>query len=242
MEIWVVNLGEAFNVRQRSVAVTTTACHFCRRADFWPCLTCGVCQFTTHVKCYYRLGSDEAAYYETHSSDWRCQDCGGSQRHADCVLPSDGLIRHAGFRQPYGDHPALGGEGASAGAAMPDLSLIIGAAATKDRQLLRREKDLIDYDMTDSIDTDLMTFPKTNYAAVACPLPTTDMSLAAGGRGQEPLTLNLSAPADVSPGQDDMITHLDIFDSSMPRPPKQRQKGKKQANRNSCHVVMQRRR
>ena len=25
-----------------SVAVTTTACHFCRRTDFWPYLTCGV--------------------------------------------------------------------------------------------------------------------------------------------------------------------------------------------------------
>ena len=81
------------------VAVTTTACYFCRRVDFWPYITCGVCQLTTHVTCYYRLGSNETAYYETHSSDWRCQDCSGPQRHADCVLPHDGLVRHAGPRQ-----------------------------------------------------------------------------------------------------------------------------------------------
>ena len=49
--------------------VETTTCHFCRRADLWLYLTCGVCQLTTHAKCYYRLGSDEAAYYETHSSE-----------------------------------------------------------------------------------------------------------------------------------------------------------------------------
>jgi len=105
---------------------------------------------------------------------------------------------------------------------MPDLSLIIGTAATKDRQLLRREKDLIDYDMTDSIDTDLMTFPKTNYAPVVCPpLPTTDMSQAAGGRGKEPLPQKLNELPDVG------ITNLDILDSLIPRPPKQRQKGKK---------------
>ena len=83
-----------------SVAVTNTVCHFCGRTDFWPYLTCGVCQLTTHATCYYRLGSDEATYYETHSSDWRCQDCSGPQRHADCVLPNDEQViqRHAGPR------------------------------------------------------------------------------------------------------------------------------------------------
>jgi len=50
--------------------VEITTCHFCRRADLWLYLTCGVCQLTTHAKCYYRLGSDEAAYCETNSSDW----------------------------------------------------------------------------------------------------------------------------------------------------------------------------
>ena len=69
--------------RQPGHSVETTTCHFCRRADLWLYLTCGVCQLTTHAKCYYRLGSHEATYYETHSSDWRCQDCGGPQRHAD---------------------------------------------------------------------------------------------------------------------------------------------------------------
>ena len=56
-------------------------------------LTCGVCQLNTHAKRYYRLGSDEATYYETHSSDWRCQDCGGPQRHADCALSDENMIQ-----------------------------------------------------------------------------------------------------------------------------------------------------
>jgi hypothetical protein len=99
----------------QDTVVETTTCHFCRRADLWLYFTCAVCQLTTHAKCYYRLGSDEAAYYETNTPDWRCQDCGGPQRHGDCVLPSDGLIRHAGFRQPYGDHPALGDMSQAAG-------------------------------------------------------------------------------------------------------------------------------
>ena len=142
-------------------AVETTTCHFCRRTDLWLYLTCGVCKLTTHANCYYRLRSDEAAYYEKNSSNWRCQDCGGPQRHGDCVLPSDGLIRHAGLRQPYGDHPALG-----------------------------------------------------------------DMSQATGGRGKEPLPQKLNELPDVG------IANLDILDSLIPRPPKQRQKGKKQANRN----------
>ena len=68
--------------------------------------------------CYYRLGSQEAAFYETHSSDWRCQDCGGPQRHADCVLPSDGLMipRHAGPSLPNRGYPASGRGEVAAGA------------------------------------------------------------------------------------------------------------------------------
>jgi hypothetical protein len=76
----------------------TTTCYFCRRADLWLYFTCAVCQLTTHAKCYYRLGSDEATYYETNISDWRCQDCGGPQRHAHCAISDDGqgIQRQAG--------------------------------------------------------------------------------------------------------------------------------------------------
>jgi len=97
----------------------TMTCHFCRRADLWLYLTCGVCQLTTHAKCYYRLGSDEATYYETHSSDWRCQDCGGPQRHADCVISSDEQViqRHVGPRLSNRGYPASGDDGVAAGAA-----------------------------------------------------------------------------------------------------------------------------
>ena len=95
-----------------SVAVTTTACHFCRRTDFWPYLTCGVCQLTTHATCYYRLGSDESAYYQTHPSDWRCQDCSGPQRHDDCVLSNDEQVLqrlgHDGPRLSISGYPVSG--------------------------------------------------------------------------------------------------------------------------------------
>ena len=33
----------------------TMTCHFCRSADLWLYLTCGVCQLTTHAKCYYTV-------------------------------------------------------------------------------------------------------------------------------------------------------------------------------------------
>ena len=94
-------------------AVETTTCHFCRRADLWLYLTCGVCQLTTHATCYYRLGSDEAAYYETNSADWRCQDCGGPQRHTDCALSDDGQVvqRHVGSRLYNSGYPASGDGG-----------------------------------------------------------------------------------------------------------------------------------
>ena len=92
----------------RDLGVTT--CHFCRRADLCLYFTCTVCQLTTHAKCYYRLGSDEAAYYETNTSDWRCQDCGGPQRHADCAISDDGqgIQRQAGQRPSNSGHAALG--------------------------------------------------------------------------------------------------------------------------------------
>ena len=77
-----------------------------------------MCQLTTHAKCYYRLGSDEAAYYETHSSDWRCQDCGGPQRHADCALSNDEQMiqRHVGSRLSTSSYLASGDGDVAAGA------------------------------------------------------------------------------------------------------------------------------
>ena len=48
--------------------------------------TVTLCLFQPHAKCYYRLGSDEATYYETNISDWKCQDCGGPQRHANYAI------------------------------------------------------------------------------------------------------------------------------------------------------------
>ena len=103
-----------------SVAVTTTACHFCRRTDSWPYLTCGVCQLTTHATCYYRLGSDESAYYQTHPSDWRCQDCSGPQRHTDCVISNDAQmlqrLGHDGPRLPIRSYHGSAGEGGASGA------------------------------------------------------------------------------------------------------------------------------
>ena len=90
--------------------VATTTCHFCRRADLWLYFTCAVCQLTTHDKCYYRLGSDEATYYETNISDWKCQDCGGPQRHADYAISDDGqeIKRQAGPRPSNSGYAALG--------------------------------------------------------------------------------------------------------------------------------------
>ena len=103
-----------------TVAVTTTACHFCRRTDSWPYLTCGVCQLTTHATCYYRLGSDESAYYQTHPSDWRCQDCSGPQRHTDCVISNDEQmlqrLGHDGPRLPISGYHGSEGEGGASGA------------------------------------------------------------------------------------------------------------------------------
>jgi hypothetical protein len=102
------------------VVVDTTTCYLCRRADLWLYLTCDVCQLTTHAKCYYRLGSDEATYYETNTSDWRCQDCGGPQRHADCTISDDGqgIQRQAGQRPSNSGHAALG---------MPSEDYILGS-------------------------------------------------------------------------------------------------------------------
>ena len=97
----------------QDTVVETTICHFCRRTDPWLYFTCAVCQLTTHAKCYYRLGSDEAAYYETNPSAWRCQDCGGPQRHADCAPLDDGQVvqRHVGSRLYNSGYPASGDGG-----------------------------------------------------------------------------------------------------------------------------------
>ena len=128
------------------VVVETTTCYFCRRADLWLYFTCAVCQLTTHAKCYYRLGSDEANYYETNISDWRCQDCGGPQRHADCVLSGDDLVLHAGPRQSGGGHHHLGGEGGAAGdAAILDCPLIPHPPTTDD---MLTDQNPSDKDMT----------------------------------------------------------------------------------------------
>ena len=128
------------------VVVETTTCYFCRRADRWLSLTCGVCQLTTHANCYYRLRSDEADYYEKNTSDWRCQDCGGPQRHGDCVLSGDDLVLHAGPRQSGGGHHHLGGEGGAAGdAAILDCPLIPHPPTTDD---MLTDQNPSDKDMT----------------------------------------------------------------------------------------------
>ena len=153
-------------------------CHFCRRADLWLYLTCGVCQLTTHAKCYYKLGSDEATYYETHSSDWRCQDCGGPQRHADSVISNDEQViqRHVGPRLPNRGYPASGHDDVAAGAAknlrsdgfLSDNAQLVdfrlttgglhssergggaaGSAPSSHRPIMRRDKESIDCDMLD---------------------------------------------------------------------------------------------
>ena len=137
-----------------------------------------MCQLTAHAQCYYRLGSDEATYYETHSSDWRCQDCGGPQRHADCVISSHEQViqRHVGPRFSNRGYPASGDDGVAAGAAKnlrSDCVLLddeqiadfrpttggllssgrgggaVGSAATPHRSALRRDLESVDYDMPD---------------------------------------------------------------------------------------------
>jgi len=49
-------------------------------------------------------------HYETNTSDWRCQDCGGPQRHADCALSDNGQVvqQHVGSSLPSSGYPALG--------------------------------------------------------------------------------------------------------------------------------------
>ena len=207
--------------------VETTTCHFCRRADLWVYLSCGVCQLTTHAKCYYRLGSDEATYYDTHSSDWRCQDCGGPQRHADCALPNDEKMiqRHVGPRLSNSRYLMSGNGDVAAGAHQnlrsdsflsddgqvtglwPTSGGLLysergggaaGSAATPHRFALRRDQETVDCDMPDRLHADLLTPPRHDM-------------------------LNFGSPSDVGiigpdprhvPEMDDM--NIDIFDSSMP--------------------------
>ena len=180
-------------------------CHFCRRADLWLYLTCGVCQLTTHAKCYYRLGSDEATYYETHSSDWRCQDCGGIQRHEDCVLSSDKQMipRHAGPSLPNRGYPASGGGDVAAGAPQSLRPVCVlshdgqvaglrhtsggicfggrgggapGSAPARHRPIMRRDTESIDCDMPDLSNAEPSTPLKhCMTTADGSPLPTDAM-------------------------------------------------------------------
>jgi hypothetical protein len=141
------------------VAVETTTCHFCRRANLWLYLTCGVCQLTTHANCYYRLGSDEAAYYEKNSSNWRCQDCGGPQRHADCALSDNGQVvqQHVGSRLPSSGYHVLGDGDVVAGTHQSLRSDCVLSTAMEDPSMLSHppttdvmliDQNLSDQDMT----------------------------------------------------------------------------------------------
>jgi hypothetical protein len=139
------------------VVVETTTCYFCRRADRWLYLTCGVCQLTTHANCYYRLRSDEADYYEKNTSDWRCQDCGGPQRHTDCALSENGqqVQRHVGPRLPGSDYRASGdGDGDAGGG-----SSTTHATSTPEQNLFRCSQQDCNMDIVniDSLDSDVPT-------------------------------------------------------------------------------------
>ena len=116
-----------------------------------------MCQLTTHAKCYYRLGSDEATYYETNISDWRCQDCGGPQRHADYAFSDDGQVvqRHVGPRLFSSGYPALG-DGAVAGGGGSSTS---GAASTPEQTLFRCQQEDCNMDIViiDSLASDIPT-------------------------------------------------------------------------------------
>jgi len=147
--------------------VSTTTCHFCRRTDFWPSLTCGVCQLTTHVTCYFRLGSDETAYYETLPSHWRCQDCSGPQRHTDCVLSND---EQAG--------------GTS------------GPVVTPHSSALRRDQESADRDMPDRLNSDLSPSPRLHTLHLSAPADV-DMPQATASRAKETLAPNPSGLVDV---------------------------------------------
>ena len=82
------------------------------------------------------MGSDEAAHYETRSSDWRCQDCNGPQFHADCVLSNaERVLQRLGH-------------------AGPRLSSII-----------QRGREPIDCDMPDRLNADSPTPSRPHVAA-----------------------------------------------------------------------------
>ena len=131
-------------------------------------------------------GSDEAAYYETHSSDWRCQDCGGPQRHADCVISSHEQViqRHVGPRFSNRGYPASGEDGVAAGAAKnlrtdcvlsddgqiadfrPTTGGLLssergggaaGSAATPHTPALRRDQESVHCDMPNCLNADLLS-------------------------------------------------------------------------------------
>jgi hypothetical protein len=146
----------------QDTVIETTICHFCRRADLWLYFTCAVCQLITHAKCYYRLGSDETAYYETNPSAWRCQDCGGPQRHADCALSHNGhmLQRHVGPRLSNSDYPTSGDGGVAA-----------GATVMPTRSLLARDNDPMDYDMPEDLNAAMLISPRTHPTTVTSLVP-----------------------------------------------------------------------
>ena len=161
-------LSASFTLQpDQDAVVETTTCHFCRRADRWLYLTCGVCQLITHAKCYYRLGSDEATYYETNTSDWRCQDCGGPQRHGDCVLP----------------HAEQAG-----GAAGPAVTLHSSA--------LRLDQESEDRDMPDLLNADLLPPPRPHTLHLSAPAHV-DMPQATASRATETLATNPCGLVDV---------------------------------------------
>ena len=121
------------------------------------------------------------------------------------------LQRHVGPRLANSAYPTSGNGGVAA-----------GATVMPTRSLLARDNDPMDYDMPE----DLNAAVPGGAGKAASSESLGDMSQAAGGRGKEPLPQKLNEPPDVD------IANLDILDNLIPRPPKQRQKGKKQANRN----------
>ena len=92
--------------------------------------------------------------------------------------------RHAGPRPSSSGHHAPGGWGGAGDTAYTSHPT-------------ERDKALMDDDTTACFDPDLMIPPQPHPAAVAYnPMPMTDMSRAAGGKGKGPLAPNPNAPTD----------------------------------------------
>ena len=57
-------------------------CSICRgRQDQESILTCQGCSLRTHLDCYFTEGSKEANDTITEAEEWRCEECGGFERH-----------------------------------------------------------------------------------------------------------------------------------------------------------------